>query len=191
VDELTTRTAVELRDLLRGGEVSAVEVVDAHLERITATDERVGAFLHVTADDARAHAADIDRRRAAGERLGALAGIPLALKDVLCTKGVPTTCGSKILEDYRPPYDAGVVEKLRAADVVTLGKVNMDEFAMGSSTENSAYHPTRNPWDLDRVPGGSSGGSSPPSPPSRRRWRSAPTPAARSASPPPCAASSA
>jgi aspartyl-tRNA(Asn)/glutamyl-tRNA(Gln) amidotransferase subunit A len=156
---LTTRTAVELRDLLRSGEVSAVEVAEAHLDRIAATDERVGAFLHVLDDDARAQAADIDRRRAAGDDLGPLAGIPLALKDVLCTKGVPTTCGSRILEGYRPPYDAGVVEKLRAADVVTLGKVNMDEFAMGSSTENSAYQVTRNPWDLDRVPGGSSGGS--------------------------------
>jgi aspartyl-tRNA(Asn)/glutamyl-tRNA(Gln) amidotransferase subunit A len=156
---LTTRTAVELRDLLRSGEVSAVEVTDAHLARVHATDERVGAFLHVLDDEARAHAADIDRRRAAGEAVGALAGVPLALKDVLCMRGVPTTCGSKILEGYRPPYDAGVVERLRVADVVVLGKANMDEFAMGSSTENSAYQLTRNPWDLERVPGGSSGGS--------------------------------
>jgi aspartyl-tRNA(Asn)/glutamyl-tRNA(Gln) amidotransferase subunit A len=157
--DLVTRTAVELRDLLRAGEVSAVEVTDAHLERIEQTDERVGAFLYVLALEAREQAADIDRRRAAGEQLGALAGIPLALKDVLCMRGVPTTCGSRILEGYRPPYDAGVVERLRAADVVVLGKANMDEFAMGSSTENSAYQLTRNPWDLDRVPGGSSGGS--------------------------------
>jgi aspartyl-tRNA(Asn)/glutamyl-tRNA(Gln) amidotransferase subunit A len=152
-------TANELRELLASGDVSAVEVTQAHLERIGETDERVGAFLHVLTDEAPAHAADIDRRRAAGEHLGPLAGVPLALKDVLCMKGVPTTCGSKILEGFRPPYDAGVVERLRAADVVVLGKVNMDEFAMGSSTENSAYHPTRNPWDLERVPGGSSGGS--------------------------------
>jgi aspartyl-tRNA(Asn)/glutamyl-tRNA(Gln) amidotransferase subunit A len=156
---LVTRTAVELRDLLRAGEVSAVEVADAHLDRVAATDERVGAFLHVLGDEARAQAADIDRRRSAGEQVGALAGVPLALKDVLCMEGVPTTCGSKILEGFRPPYDAAVVEHLRAADVVVLGKVNMDEFAMGSSTENSAYQLTRNPWDLDRVPGGSSGGS--------------------------------
>jgi aspartyl-tRNA(Asn)/glutamyl-tRNA(Gln) amidotransferase subunit A len=157
--ELTARTAVELRDLMRGGEVSAVEVTRAHLDRIRDTDERVGAFLKVLDDQALDHAADVDRRRSRGEELGALAGVPLALKDVLCMRGVETTCGSKILADYRPPYDAGVVELLREADVVVLGKVNMDEFAMGSSTENSAFHPTRNPWNLDRVPGGSSGGS--------------------------------
>ncbi len=158
-EELTSRTAVELRDLMRAGEVSAVEVTQAHLDRIRSTDERVGAFLTVLDDRALGQAADVDRRRAAGQEVGALAGVPLALKDVLCMKGVQTTCGSKILADYRPPYDSGVVERLLEADVVTLGKVNMDEFAMGSSTENSAFHPTRNPWDLDRVPGGSSGGS--------------------------------
>jgi aspartyl-tRNA(Asn)/glutamyl-tRNA(Gln) amidotransferase subunit A len=112
---LVTRTAVELRDLLRAGEVSAVEVADAHLDRVAETDERVGAFLHVLGDEARAQAADIDRRRSAGEQVGALAGVPLALKDVLCMEGVPTTCGSKILEGFRPPYDAAVVEHLRAA----------------------------------------------------------------------------
>jgi aspartyl-tRNA(Asn)/glutamyl-tRNA(Gln) amidotransferase subunit A len=156
---LTTKSAVELRDLLRAGDVSAVEVTRAHLDRIAETDGEVGAFLRVLDDEALAHAADVDRRRSAGEDLGPLAGVPLALKDILCTKGIETTCGSKILEHYRPPYDATVVERLREADVITVGKVNMDEFAMGSSTENSAFHPTRNPWDLGRVPGGSSGGS--------------------------------
>jgi aspartyl-tRNA(Asn)/glutamyl-tRNA(Gln) amidotransferase subunit A len=159
VEALTTMTAIELRDLLASGTVSAVEVARAHLERIHATDERVGAFLHVLDDAALAQAADIDRRRAAGEPVGALAGVPLALKDLLCMRSVETTAGSRILEGYLPPYDATAVEHLRDADLVILGKTNMDEFAMGSSTENSAYFPTRNPWDLERVPGGSSGGS--------------------------------
>ncbi len=159
MSDLTRLTATEIAGLVASGETSAVEVTRAHLDRIAAVDDRVNAFLHVDTEGALAAARDVDERRAAGAELGPLAGVPVAVKDVLTTKGVPTTVGSKILEGWRPPYDSTIVERLRAAGTVMLGKTNMDEFAMGSSTEYSAYGPTRNPWDLERIPGGSGGGS--------------------------------
>ena len=157
--DLTRLTAVEAGRLLAGGDVSAVDLAQAHLDRIAEVDGELHAFLHVDAEGALAAARAVDARRADGDPLGPLAGVPVAVKDVFTTEGVPTTCGSRILEGWRPPYDATVVRRLRAAGLVLLGKTNMDEFAMGSSTENSAYGPTRNPWDPSRVPGGSGGGS--------------------------------
>ncbi len=161
--DLTRRTAADLAGLLAAGQVSAVEVTQAHLDRIAAVDgpseSGVHAFLHVATEQARADAAAVDAARAAGEPLHELAGVPIAVKDVMTTRGLPTTAGSRILQGWVPPYDATVVRKLHEARLIVLGKTNMDEFAMGSSTEHSAYGPTRNPWALDRIPGGSGGGS--------------------------------
>jgi len=156
----TRCTAAELALAIHARAITAVDVTRAHLDRIAAVDGAVHAFLHVDAEGALAAAAAVDAALDAGNRPASpLAGVPLALKDVFTTADMPTTCGSRILDGWRPPYDATVVRRLRAAGVVILGKTNMDEFAMGSSTENSAYGLTRNPWDLDRIPGGSGGGS--------------------------------
>ena len=157
--ELTERTAAELLPLLARGDVSAEALTDQFLQTIRQRDPKVRAFLHVDETAAREQARAVDRKRKQGEQLGPLAGVPVAVKDVLCTKGQPTTCGSKMLQNFKPPYDAHVITRLRQADAVLIGKTNLDEFAMGSSTENSAYQTTCNPWDLTRIPGGSSGGS--------------------------------
>jgi aspartyl-tRNA(Asn)/glutamyl-tRNA(Gln) amidotransferase subunit A len=159
-NDLIHATAAELAAKIHSGEVSSVEVTQAHLDRIAETDGKVRAFLHVDTEGALAQARKVDEDVKAGKAVSPLAGVPLALKDVMTTEGVPTTVGSKILEGWLPPYDATVTRKLKEAGVVILGKTNMDEFAMGSSTENSAYGPTHNPWDLERIPGGSGGGSS-------------------------------
>jgi len=156
--DIIRMNAADLAAKLASGEISSVEATQAHLDRISAVDGDVNAYLHVNdaaVDTARA----IDERRAAGESLSELAGVPLAIKDVLVTTDMPSTSGSKILEGFMSPYDATVVARSRAAGLVPLGKTNMDEFAMGSSTEHSAYGPTHNPWALDRIPGGSGGGS--------------------------------
>lgn len=156
---LTALSAAELLRQLQLGAISAVETAEAYLDRIDRQNERVNALVRVDRQKVVEDAGRVDRKRAAGQPLGPLAGLPVVVKDLLCTAGEPTTCGSRMLRDFRPPYDATAVAKLRAADGVILGKANLDEFAMGGSTESSIFGPTRNPWDVNRVAGGSSGGS--------------------------------
>ncbi|MGL5816241.1 MAG: Asp-tRNA(Asn)/Glu-tRNA(Gln) amidotransferase subunit GatA [Phycicoccus sp.] len=158
--DLIRRSAADLSVLLSRAEVSAREVTQLYLDRTAEVDAAVHSYLHVDTEGALAVADEVDRRRGAGERLPRLAGVPVAVKDVMVTRGLPTTCGSRILQGWVPPYDATLVTRLREARMPILGKTNMDEFAMGSSTEHSAYGPSRNPWDLERIPGGSGGGSS-------------------------------
>src|SRR5262245_28797808 len=152
------RTAVELLAAQAQGE-SAESIAKSYFDAIRTCDPKVKAFLHLDETAVIEQARAVDAKRKKGEPLGKLAGVPIAIKDVLCIEGVPTTCGSKILGNFIPPYNAHVIEQLKKADAVFIGKTNLDEFAMGSSTENSAYQTTRNPWDLERIPGGSSGGS--------------------------------
>jgi aspartyl-tRNA(Asn)/glutamyl-tRNA(Gln) amidotransferase subunit A len=159
MSSLIDQSATELLALLNAGRVTSAELTRAFLKRIGEVDGKVKAFLRIDPPSALARAEEIDGRRKAGQPLGRLAGLPVAIKDLLCTQGEPTTCASKILANFRPPYDATVIARLKAADAVLLGKTNMDEFAMGGSNENSAFFPTHNPWDLSRIPGGSSGGA--------------------------------
>lgn len=156
---LSHLTIHELHEQLTSKKISAVELTQEHLERIGVIDQDIKAYLQVTAEQALAQAKGVDAKLARGEAIAPLAGIPMALKDNMCTEGIATTCASKMLEDFKPQYNAAVVEKLQASDSVMLGKVNMDEFAMGSTTENSAFFATKNPWNVNCVPGGSSGGS--------------------------------
>ena len=153
------KTAVDIRETFVSGERTAQSIVEEHLDAIRRREPTVDAFLTVCTEEALERARTLDAKRAAGTEMGLLAGVPIAVKDNICTRGIRTTCGSKILHNFVPPYDAHVVERLLAEDAVIIGKTNMDEFAMGSSTENSGYQVTKNPWDLGRIPGGSSGGS--------------------------------
>jgi aspartyl-tRNA(Asn)/glutamyl-tRNA(Gln) amidotransferase subunit A len=157
--ELYERTIHDLQDMLKRGDTTSEAVTESVLGRIAAVDDKVRAYITVTADAARQQAKVADKRRKAGDEASPLLGIPLAIKDNMCTEGIATTCASKILKNFIPPYDATVVQRLKQAGAVICGKPNMDEFAMGSSTENSGFFATKNPWDLNRIPGGSSGGS--------------------------------
>lgn len=157
--DLTKLSAIELKEKLISKEVSSEEIVNSHLDKIKETEDSIGAFININEEKALQTAKEVDRKIGNGENLGALAGIPIGIKDNIVTKGIKTTCGSKMLENFMSPYDATVIEKIKSEDGIIIGKTNMDEFAMGSSTETSYFKVTKNPWDLDRVPGGSSGGS--------------------------------
>ena len=152
-------TFEDLRQKLKSGEVSSKELVQEKIERIKALDTTLNSFLTVNTDEALSQAEYVDKQIASGEPLSPLSGIPLAIKDNLCTKGIKTTCASRILSNFVPPYESTVTKKLLNAGAIMIGKTNMDEFAMGSSTETSAFGPCLNPWDITKVPGGSSGGS--------------------------------
>ncbi|MDD5748934.1 MAG: Asp-tRNA(Asn)/Glu-tRNA(Gln) amidotransferase subunit GatA [Actinomycetota bacterium] len=158
-EEILGKKAIEIADMIKKREVSASEVTGLFLERIEKLEPELGSFITVCAESAREKAKEIDKKIDSGEKVGRFAGVPIAVKDVLCTKGIRTTCASKILENFVPVYDATVIERISEASMIVIGKTNMDEFAMGSSTENSFFGPTKNPWDKERVPGGSSGGS--------------------------------
>ncbi len=152
-------SASELMRLQASGEATAVEIVRQSIERIEASQDAINAYTYVDREGAMAAAQAVDAKRRSGQPLGPLAGVPVAVKDVLCTKDMPTTCASNMLRDFRPPYDATVVDRLRKADAIIVGKTNMDEFAMGGSTETGAFGVARNPWDTRCTPGGSSGGA--------------------------------
>ncbi|MCA9199255.1 MAG: Asp-tRNA(Asn)/Glu-tRNA(Gln) amidotransferase GatCAB subunit A, partial [Planctomycetales bacterium] len=156
---ICAHSATELKNKIDSGELSSAQVCRAFLDQIERLDESIGAFIQVDPDQVLRDAEAIDQKRQRGELVGPLSGLPVAIKDNLCTQGQVTSCASKMLANFRPPYDATVIAKLRAADAVLIGKTNLDEFAMGGSTENSAVKQTANPWDVNRVPGGSSGGA--------------------------------
>ncbi len=157
--DLTKLTLVQLRDMLKNKELSSAELTKAYIDKIKTRDKDIGAYISYNHDNALKKAEEVDKKFAKGDELSPLAGIPCAIKDNICTRGIKTTCASKMLKDFIPPYDAHVMEKLNAQDIVMLGKLNMDEFAMGSTTENSYFKVTKNPRNTDYVPGGSSGGS--------------------------------
>ena len=159
MSDLYFKTITELAEMLSAGETTSTAIMQAVIDRTAAVEDTVKAFIHMDADDALAQASASDERRASGNTIGLLDGIPVGIKDILAVKGQPLRCASKMLENYRSPFDATCIQKLRKAGAVIWGRLNMDEFAMGSSTENSAYQMTANPWNPETIPGGSSGGS--------------------------------